>query len=51
VAALRALCEAHWSNGGGPARPRAEDDAAARALDALGLGAAHAGHRSASVNG
>jgi HAD superfamily hydrolase (TIGR01450 family) len=39
IAALRTLCAAHWAEGGGPARTRADDEAAGRALDALGLGA------------
>jgi HAD superfamily hydrolase (TIGR01450 family) len=38
VAALRALCAAHWADGGGPATLRAGDAAARRALDRLGLG-------------
>lgn len=35
--ALRAICAAHWATGGGPARVEPVDDAAAHALDALGL--------------
>ena len=53
--ALRALCAAHWSAGGGPARVIAEGDDAGRALHALGLvgGAVDgaAGEGSASVAG
>jgi glycerol 3-phosphatase-2 len=43
VGALCTLCDAHWRDGGGPARVRAEDPVAATALDKLGLavGAAH----------
>jgi HAD superfamily hydrolase (TIGR01450 family) len=37
IAALRALCAAHWAAGGGPAEVRAGDDQGAAALDALGL--------------
>ncbi|GAA4555281.1 HAD hydrolase-like protein [Pseudonocardia xishanensis] len=37
IAALRALCAAHWSAGGGPATVRGEGDAARHALDSLGL--------------
>jgi glycerol-1-phosphatase len=44
LAALRALCAEHWRAGGGPARLRAENAVAARALDALGLRAAHPMH-------
>jgi HAD superfamily hydrolase (TIGR01450 family) len=36
--ALRALCDRHWTDGGGPARIGAADDGAAAALRALGLG-------------
>ena len=38
VDALRALCDRHWAEGGGPARVSADGDAAARALRELGLG-------------
>ncbi|MBV9315666.1 MAG: HAD-IIA family hydrolase [Pseudonocardia sp.] len=38
VAALCALCEAHWAGGGGPVRVRPGDDRAAAALGWLGLG-------------
>ena len=37
VAALRALCGVHWARGGGSVTVRAGDDAAATALQALGL--------------
>lgn len=37
VAALRALCAEHWRTGDGAPRLRAADEAAAQALDALGL--------------
>jgi hypothetical protein len=39
VAALRTLCAVHWGAGGGQARVRGGDPAAARALGTLGLGA------------
>ncbi|MDT7579133.1 MAG: GCN5-related N-acetyltransferase like domain, partial [Pseudonocardiales bacterium] len=35
--ALRALCDRHWSGGGGPARVTAQGDGAAAALRELGL--------------
>jgi HAD superfamily hydrolase (TIGR01450 family) len=38
VDALRALCDRHWAEGGGPARVFADGAAAARALRQLGLG-------------
>lgn len=37
VSALRTLCAAHWSGGGGPVRVRGGSAVATRALDELGL--------------
>jgi len=37
IDALRALCGAHWADGGGPAVVGAGDRGAAEALEALGL--------------
>jgi len=42
VDALRALCAAHWADGGGPAVVEAGDRGAAEALEALGLSDASA---------
>ena len=42
VDALRALCAAHWADGGGPAAVEAGDRGAAGALEALGLSDASA---------
>ncbi|HVL83597.1 MAG TPA: HAD-IIA family hydrolase [Pseudonocardia sp.] len=49
--ALRALCAAHWGNGGGPARVETGDPVAAAAVAALGLDATSAAARSTSVVG
>lgn len=43
-AALRAMCAAHWANGGGPVRVVAADDGAADALHTLGVEDAAADH-------
>ncbi len=47
--ALRALCAAHWADGGGPVQVRAEGDDAERALRALGLDGDARGAGSATV--
>ena len=47
--ALRALCAAHWADGGGPVQVRAEGDDAERALRALGLDGDAGGAGSATV--
>jgi len=42
VDALRALCGAHWADGGGPVTVTADDHVAAAALESLGLSGASA---------
>jgi hypothetical protein len=42
VDALRALCGAHWADGGGPVTVTADDHSAADALESLGLSGASA---------
>jgi glycerol 3-phosphatase-2 len=51
VDALRALCAAHWSVGGGPARVVADGEAAAAAVRALGLGTEGTGSATVAAAG